>query len=266
MLHCAGQTKDQLVATDTLVLGDLLGHFVGGAAQHVATLDECVEEGLGVAAGDFANHNAWAWPHDGVHRLRHRVVVHIHHGHEVAREAIECQLASALAVVEADNRVGHHHVVVHVLTEWLGAVGDGVLVRLNAAAQVEDGFEVERNGADAEFASASEGWRVATGHPDWGMTLAVWLGQNVVRGWHGEVLALEGVVELLPHPWNFVDSFFPLALGAARIHDVERGNFVAAGAATRAPLVAIVGDVVEHGDAFGVTNWVVHARRQVVDT
>ena len=57
-----------------------------------------------------------------------------------------------VAVLEADHGVGHHDVVVHELAERLLAVGDGLLVRLDPAAQVVDRLEVERDRADAELA------------------------------------------------------------------------------------------------------------------
>ena len=132
-------------------------------------------------------------------------------------------------------------------------------------AQVEDRLEVERDGADAELAGAGEGRRVTAGDPDRRVALAVRLGQHVVRGRHGEVLAVELVVHLLPHPRDLLDDLFPLGLGRVLVEDVEGGHLVAAGAAAGAPLEAPVGDVVEHRGPLGVAHRVLLARREAVD-
>ena len=45
------EAEHELVAADRRVGGDLLAHLVGGAAQHVAALDQAVEQLVRVVAG-----------------------------------------------------------------------------------------------------------------------------------------------------------------------------------------------------------------------
>ena len=84
------------------------------------------------------------------------VVVVAHQGVEVATTAAKGHLSGLLPVAEADDGVGHHHVVVLELPEGLGAVGDALLVGVDAALQVVDGLEVEGDGPDAQLAGLGE--------------------------------------------------------------------------------------------------------------
>ena len=88
------QAEDELVAADRLVGLELLGHLFGVADQHVAAGDQLVEELVGVAAAARSRSTIGdARPRDRVGRLRHRVVVQVHHRHEVAGDPLERDLA-----------------------------------------------------------------------------------------------------------------------------------------------------------------------------
>ena len=91
------------------------------------------------------------------------------------------------------------------------------------------------------------------------------LGQDVVGIGHGEVVALELVVLLLPHPRDLTDDLVPLRLGRVLVEDVERSDLVAACAPARAPLEPSLEEVVEHGHPLGRPHRVVHPRREVHD-
>ena len=250
--------EDELVATDLLVLGDLLVDLVGRAAQQVARLDQRVERRL---VGDRERR---VRPHDGVLLGRHRVVVHVDHRVEVATAGRHGDLAGPLAVRQADHGVGHHDVVVHELAERLGAVGDALLVGVDAPLEVVDGLEVERDCADALLAGGRERAGVATADPQRRVARTVRLGQDVVGLLDLEELPVERVVLLLPHAQDLGSGLVPHLLGL-RGEEVEGGHLVAAGTAARAPLVAIAGDVVEHGDSLGVAHRMVDRPGQVHD-
>ena len=106
---------------------------------------------------------------------------------------------------------------------------------------------------------------IAAGHPDGRVALAVGLGEDVVGRRHGEVLALEHVVTLLPHAWDLADDLVPLGLGRVLVEDVEGGHLVAARTAAGPPLEPVVGEVVHHGGPLGVADGVLLAGRQTVD-
>ena len=121
----AGQAEHDLVAADRLVAGDLLTHLVGRAAQHVAVLDQPVEErSSGIDGGVGPRDGAWD---------RHRVVVHADDVDEVAAAALQGDLAGPLAIAQADDRVGHHDVVVLVLADLVDRVLDRFLVGVDPA-------------------------------------------------------------------------------------------------------------------------------------
>ena len=192
-------------------------------------------------------------------------MVHVDHGHQVATALGHGHRPGLVAVFQTDAGVGHHHVVVLVLADLFDWVLDGLLVGVDPTLQVVDGFEVEGDGTDAEGASLGEGRRVATCHPDRGVSRAVWLGKDVVGGGDGEELAVEVIVLLLPHARNFADDLVPLGLGLAGIHDVEGPQFVAASASAGAELEPVVGEVVEHGGPLGNTDRVFLPGRETGD-
>ena len=265
VLHRTRQAEYELVTAHGLILLDLLGDLVGGAAEQVPASNQRVEETLRIVASNIADGNRCLWPHDRVRGLWHCVVIQVDHRDQIATEAVDRQRPGALAIAETDDRVGHHDVVVHVLTERLCARLDGFFVGVDAAAEVEDRFEVERDRADAQLAGPGKCGGIATRHPDRRVSFAVRLGQDVVRCGHSEMLALEGVVELLPHARDLVYRFFPLAFGGVLVQDVERGDLVATCAATGAPLVTVIREVIERCGALGVTHGMIDSRREVVD-
>ncbi len=86
-----------------------------------------------------------------------------------------------------------------------------------------------------------------------------------MRVGHGEALAVELVVLLLPHARDLRGDLFPLGLGRVLVQDVERSDLVAAGASTGSPLEPVAGDVVHHRGALGGPDRVVDPRRDVHD-
>ena len=237
------EAEHQLVAADLLVLGRLLRHLVGITAQHPPVLDQVVQHALvGHRVGPLG-------PDRHPLLVGNGVVVVAHQRVQIAPAAPEGDLTGPLPVAQADHRVGHHDVVVRELTQGLGAVGDALLVGLDPALQVVDRLEVEGDGADAELAGLRERARIAAPHPDGRVALApVGLGEDVVGIGHREVLPLEHVVLLLPHPWDLMDDLVPLRLGRVLVQDVEGGDLVAARPSSGAPLEPALEEVVEHGD------------------
>ncbi len=254
------QPEHQLVTSHRLVRGRLFGHLIGLATQHPTLFDEVVEHRLvGDGAGALR-------PYRDSLLVGNGVVVVAHQRVEVPTATAQGNLAGPLPVVQTNDRIGHHHVVVLELPQWLGAVGHALFVGVDATLEVVDGLEVEGNGTDAELAGLGEGTRVAATHPDGRVALAlVGLGQNVVRVRHREVLPLEHVVLLLPHPRDLADDFVPLGFGGVLIQNVEGGDLVAAGSAAGAPLEASLEDVIEQRHPLGRPHRVVDPGGEVHD-
>src|SRR5581483_12034957 len=97
---------------------------------------------------------------------------------------------------------------------------------------------VEAERADAEATGLRVGRRVAARDPDRRVARPVRLRQDVVRLVDREVLALEGVVVLLPHAQDLGRDLVPLRPGGRRVVDVERPDLVRSGATPRAELEA----------------------------
>ena len=244
-----GQAEHQLVgAHGDIGLLQLLAHLLGRAAQHVAGVDGEVEGGLVGQAGGRLGPGGGALP------LGDGVVVQAHHRVQVAPAVHQRDLPRPVAVLQADDGVGHHHVVVHVGAVGLGALRDGLLVAVDAALEGGRGLEVEGDGADAHASGGGEGGRVAAGHPQRRVGAVEGFGEDVVVGRHTEVLALVGVVPLGPHAGYLGHHLVPHGLGLGGEGAVEGGHLVAAGAPAGAELEASLAEVVEHGGPLGDAN------------
>ena len=240
-----GQAEDHLVAPHLLIAGHLLAHLLGGPAEQVAALDGQVQH-LVCPTRVVGR----VRPGNGVRGLGHGVVVEVDHGDQVAPTLGFGDRPGCFPVLEADHRVGHHHVVVPELSDLLDRVDDGLLVGLHPTLQVVDRLEVEGDGPDAHRPGFGEGGRVPTGHPERRVAGAVGLGEDVVRGGHGEVLAVEVVVLLLPHTRDLPYDLVPHGFRLVGVEDVEHAELVTAGTPTGAELESAVRDVVEHGGAL----------------
>ena len=149
---------------------------------------------------------------------------------------------------------------------FAAAVGDAFFVGVDLRGHVVDGREGEAERADAVLAGLLIGGGAAAGYPDGRMTAAcVGLGEDVVGGVQLEVLALEGVVFLLPHARDLPDHFVPLRACGGGVVDVEGGDFVAACAPPGAEFKASFQEVIQHGDFFCALHGVVHTGAEVED-
>ena len=79
------------------------------------------------------------------------------------------------------------------------------------------------------------------------------------------MLALEGVVFLLPHARNLPDHFVPFRARGGGVVDVEGGDFVAACAPPCAEFKAAFQKMIQHGDLFGTLHRVVDPWAEIED-
>ena len=174
-----------------------------------------------------------------------------------------------LAVFQAHQAVGDHHVVVHVLAGGLG-MGNGVLVGLHVGGHLIDGGHVEAEHAEAVAGGLLIGGGVARRHPHGRVGVAIGLGQHVEGAPGARLGRLEGgavgmgVGGAAPDLLELPDHLVPVGLGLRRV-DAETADLVASRPSAGAELEPALAHVVEHGHPLGQLDGVVHDGVQVED-